>query len=357
MRVPQTAAGQPANIINHFVLVVDESYSMKHLKDTTVRVFDGFISRHAAKSKAKEQETRVTVYFFNSYGTERCVIWDMDVLRVPSLAGMYHPDGNTALLRTFLLAVRDLREIPQKYGDHSIAVFGFTDGQENDSARPRTHAAQSKVIAELHQAIVSAPDNETYGLFVPDQEGVHDAKSFGFPAGNISVWNPNSAEGIEDVGRLLDDVTEGYMEGRARGVRGYSARSAGGLFKISEVSPADVNSSLTPLTEGSYTFHDVPADQRIDEFVLLATKRPYQVGRAYYQLSKAETIQPQKQIAIETGDGVFSGPEARTLLGLPDHHIKAGFRSGDLAAGLTVFVQSTSYNRNLKAGTRLLLMR
>lgn len=356
MRVPQTA-GRPANIINHFVLIVDASYSMRRLKSTTVKVFDGFIARLAAKSKLKDQETRVTVYFFSGYGTQRCVIYDMDVLRVPSLEGLYEPDGNTALLQTFLLAIKDLRELPQKYGDHSFAVFGFTDGQENDSFRPRTQAALSQVVSQVSQGILSAPDNETYGLFVPDQEGVADAKGFGFPAGNISVWNPDSAEGIEEAGRLMDEVAEAYMDGRARGVRGYSARSGGGLFKVRDVSAADVNASLVPLTPGGYTFHPVKSDERVDEFVARVTGHPYQVGRAYYQLSKAETIQPQKQIAIETPKGVFSGPEARTLLGLPDHHIKAGFRSGDLAPGVTVFVQSTSYNRKLKSGTRLLLVR
>jgi nitric oxide reductase activation protein len=38
---------QPANIINHFFLLVDESLSMRHLRDTTIRVFDAFIARLA----------------------------------------------------------------------------------------------------------------------------------------------------------------------------------------------------------------------------------------------------------------------------------------------------------------------
>lgn len=363
MRVPQQAP-QPANIINHFVLLVDESYSMKHLKDTTVRVFDGFIARLAARSRAKEQETRVTVYFFSSYGTQRCVIYDMDVLRVPSLAGMYHPDGNTALLQTFLLAIRDLRELPQKYGDHSFAVFGFTDGQENDSARPRTYPAQSKVIAELHQAILSAPDNETYGLFVPDQEGLHEAKGFGFPAGNISVWNPNSAEGIEEVGRVLDDVTEAYMEGRKRGVRGYTARNAssGGLFAVREFSKAEVTSSLPSLTQGSYYFLDVRADEPITQFMVSNTGS-YSLGSVYYEFMKAETIQPQKEIAVEVVENegtpdevrrVYAGRAARSILGLPDQHVRV---KPNHRNGCKIFVQSTSPNRKLIGGTRVLVMR
>jgi hypothetical protein len=366
MRVPQS--GQPANIINHFILIVDESYSMWHLKDTTVKVFDAFISRLADRSRAKEQETRVTVYFFNSHGTQRCVIYDMDVLRVPSLDGMYHPSGNTALLQTFLLAIQDLRELPQKYGDHSFAVFGFTDGQENDSARPRTYQAQSRVIAELNQAILTAPDNETYGLFVPDQGGVHEAKSFGFPAGNISIWNPNSAEGIEEAGRLLDDVAEAYMEGRKRGVRGYTARSAsgsGGLFRIADFTPGDVVSQLSPVTPGSFFFLDVTQSHRdpgsdgarLDHFYEAETKRPYPKGRCYYEFTKTEKVQGYKQVAIEVGGTLYSGTldETRGLLGLPmDHEVKL---RPDQKEGATIFIQSTSNNRKLMPGTRLLVLR
>jgi hypothetical protein len=349
-------ASAPANIINHFILIVDESYSMSHLKNTTIKVFDGFIARLAAKSKAREQETRVTVYFFNSYGTERCVIYDMDVLRVPSLAGMYRPDGNTALLRTFLLAIRDLRELPQKYGDHSFAVFGFTDGQENDSARPRTYEAQAKVIAELSGAILTAPDNETYGLFVPDQEGVADAKNFGFPAGNISVWNPNSAEGIEEAGRLMDDVAESYMEGRSRGVRGYSASSGGGLFRMRDFTAAEVTSALTPLSLGSYVMLHVTEKTPIRKFVESCgiTYVPSD-GKAFYQLTAPVTVQDYKEVVIEHNGQFYTGESARQLLGLPDTgSVKVHLEP---KPGMTVFFQSTSVNRNLFGGTRLLVMR
>ena len=106
------AYGQPANIINHFILLVDESLSMRHLRETTIRVFDGFIARLAARSRENGQETRVTVYFFNSHGTERCVIYDMDVLRVPSLAGMYDPQGITTFMNGQMAAMLNRKRAP-----------------------------------------------------------------------------------------------------------------------------------------------------------------------------------------------------------------------------------------------------
>jgi hypothetical protein len=360
MRVPQQA-GRPANIINHFVLVVDESLSMLHLRDAVVRVFDQFTARLAASSKDNGQETRVTVYFFGSYGTQRCVIYDMDVLRVPSLEGMYHPGGNTALLQTFQVAMADLREIPQKYGDHSFVVFGWTDGDENDSYFPRTHQNQARVISEWSAALASAPENETYGLFVPDRKGVDRAVKFGFPASNVSIWDSTSEQGIEEAALLMGDVADSYMAARAQGVRGYSARSGGGLFAVRQFSKSEVTSALPPLTQGSYYFLDVRADEPIREFMTRETGR-YSIGTVYYQHTKAETIQPQKEIAVEVteelpGGGVtrvYSGRAARDVLGLPDQHVKARPNPGN---GCTVFVQSTSPNRKLIGGTRVLVMR
>lgn len=363
MRIPQTGsqamglnhfALQPANIINHFILLVDESLSMRHLRDTTIRVFDGFIARLADRSRENGQETRVTVYFFNSHGTERCVIYDMDVLRVPSLAGRYDPQGNTALLRTFLLAVKDLRLIPQQYGDHSFAVFGFTDGDENDSHRPRhSYAAAAAIVGEVRQIIATAPENETYGLFVPDQLGVAKAKQFGFPAANVSVWDATSDRGMEDAVHFLGDVADAFMEGRSRGVRGYSASSGGGLFKMKNFSAADVQAALAPMAPGEYVFLNVTDRQQIRDLVKSAAGS-YQRGRAFYQFMKRETIQSDKEIAVELDGRVYSGASARSLLGLPDYEVKV---SPDHKAGCTIFVQSNSFNRTMIPGTRLLLLR
>jgi hypothetical protein len=347
------ATGKPANIINHYTFVVDESWSMSDLASVTVRVFDRLVAHLARRSKEKGQETRVSVYLFSSYGTERCVIWDMDVLRVPSLAGLYHPDGMTALVRATTLAISDLRtEISQKYGDHSFLLFALTDGQENNSAG-RHQGATLAQIAGLRGSIESAPDNETYACLVPDQQGVHEAKQYGFPAANISVWDPTSEGGLEEAGRLIEDISDAYMDGRERGVRGYSARSGGGLFKLRDFSAADVQSSLTPMTPGQYLVLHVVDEQPIKDAVIAASGS-YRRGSAYYQFMKNEIIQSDKEFVVEMGGRFYSGPAARSMLGLPGQRIRV---KPDHKAGCTIFVQSNSVNRKLIPGTRLLVLR
>jgi hypothetical protein len=353
-----------ANYINHIAIVGDASASMKKLAGSVVQVIDNTVAYLADRSKVHDQETRVTFYQFSSRGREKCVYYDKDVLRMPSVKGQYHPSGMTALIDATLLAIDDLKQVPQKYGQHAFLIYVVSDGYENDSRMKDPYFLES-VINEL-------PDNWTLAAFAPDQQAVFALKQCGFPKDNVSIWDTTSVAGVEDVGQVMRTATENFMEGRKYGVHGYSARSMsrpnaatrGGLFQTRQFSASEVKAAAIPLTTGSYFTLDVKEDSRIDEFVARETGKPYMVGRAYYQFMKTETIQPQKNIAVEVTENagtprevrhVYSGPAARTILGLPtDHSVRV---KPDQMSGATIFVQSTSNNRKLIRNTRLLVMR
>lgn len=335
------AVQAPPNYINHICLVLDESASMTPHGPELVKVVDGQITHLAERTRVNDQETRVTVYTFNSAGTARCLIYDKDVLRVPSIAGLYHPHGLTALIDTTLLAIGDLQLTPEKYGEHSFLIYVLTDGEEN----------QGGVPGALRRKIDDLPGHWTLATFVPNQLGVHYAKQYGFPAANISVWNADSAQGIAEVGEIIRRTSDQFMQNRTKGIRG--SRS---LFQVADVSKANVEQVLPALTKGSYVLANVERDIRIDEFSH-DTFGKYDVGKAYYQFMKTETIQPGKAIAILTPDGEIrmgSVQQAHDLLGLPDYSLRARPAT---PAGYTIFVQSTSHNRKLIAGTRLLVLR
>jgi hypothetical protein len=80
----------------------------------------------------------------------------------------------------------------------------------------------------------------------------------------------------------------------------------------------------------------------------------FKTGRGFYEFTKAETIQHNKEIVLvhdSTGD-MFTGDKAREMLGLPiGETARTRFKFLD---GYTVFVQSTSYNRKLLGGTKFL---
>jgi len=334
-----------ANYINHIAIVADASSSMSSLAGSVVKVTDNTTAYLADRSKVHDQETRVTFYTFSSRGGERCLFYDKDVLRMPSVKGLYRPGGMTALIDATLKAVSDLKQTATLYGEHAFLVYVISDGYENNSkAAP----------AQLSQVIGSLPDNWTLAAFAPDAQAVFALKQCGFPAGNVSVWDTTSVAGVESMGEVLRTATENFMEGRKAGVHGYRSGGAG-LFQLRDFSVKDVKGAATPLTQGSYFFLPVAEKIRIDEFTARETGKPYQVGRAYYQFMKTETVQPSKSIAVETDGQVYTGPQARAVLGLPDGH-SVRVRP-DEKAGCTIFVQSTSFNRNLVPGTRLLLLR
>lgn len=334
------------NIINHIALVIDASLSMSPHKNEVIKVADAQIAYLARRSKELDQETRITVYTF---ATEHpwsaanpkieCLIYDKDVLRTPSIAGSYDPSGATPLIDATMLALNDLELTPEKYGQHSFLVYVLTDGEENAS---RTHAST------LQAKIQAMPDHWTLAAFVPNQIGVREAKQHGFPKDNIAVWDASSAAGISEVGERIRQTTETFMVNRSKGIRG-----SRNLFTLNTPSVSQVANNLTGLHYGQFRLLDVEEDGRIDEFVERNLYRPYKLGEAYYQLMKPETIQPQKEVAILANSKVYIGREARQLLGLPDEHVRV--KPADYA-GYDIFVQSTSVNRKLIAGTKLLIL-
>lgn len=326
------------NYINHIALVIDRSGSMDHLQKQVVQVADNQIDYLAKRSKELDQETRATVYTFDD--RIDCVYYDKDVLRMPSISEAYRIGGATALIDATMKAIDDLSKTPELYGDHAFLVYVLTDGEEN---RSRTKAF------ELEAKIKGLPDNWTIAAFVPNQNGKFEAKKFGFPADNIAIWD-TSSKGLAEVGETIRTATDNFMTQRSVGVRGSK-----NLFNMAPVSKAVVAGAMPKLHPGQYRMFDVLDTGRIDEFVESKTHRAYQLGEAFYQLSKTEKVQPAKKVALydKKTHGVYVGWEARKLLGLPDHEVKVGPTQ---LPDFDIFIQSTSVNRKLVAGTKVLLV-
>ncbi|OGZ05011.1 MAG: hypothetical protein A2845_01900 [Candidatus Lloydbacteria bacterium RIFCSPHIGHO2_01_FULL_49_22] len=91
----------------------------------------------------------------------------------------------------------------------------------------------------------------------------------------------------------------------------------------------------------------------IKDFVL-ANDLIFKTGRGFYQFTKPELIQDYKEVVLRdktTGD-MYTGETARSMIGL-GVGVSAKVKPVYLAE-FDVFVQSTSYNRGLVAGTQFL---
>lgn len=218
-------------------------------------------------------------------------------------------------------------------------MYVLTDGEENDSRnRPETLLRKIQGLAE----------NWTIAAFVPNQQGVFEAKKFGFPKENVAVWDTVGDDGLSEAGEKIRKTTDQFMKNRTLGIRGTK-----NLFTMNIPSVSTISKNLSALHPGQYRMLRVNRTSRIDEFVESELSRRYVRGEAYYELTKREIIQPQKEIAILYKSMVYVGDEARRLLGLPDYKVEV---KPEDHTKYKIYVQSTSNNRKLVEGTQLLIL-
>lgn len=378
------AGNRDQGYVHHVALVLDESWSMDHIKHDLIKAVDRTVETLARDSKEWEHETRVTIYTFNSAGYNlpaghpdgdvRCQHYDKDVLRLPSLADRYKPAGGTPLIDATLKAIDDLAQTPELYGDHAFLVYVLTDGDENTSKVSYTAAGKARALTSR---IESLADNWTIACFVPNFQGVQLAKKYGYP--NVAEWDATTAQGVEEVGEVIQQTTRTWMENRVKG-----ARSAGrSLFVGGQVDAAAIKAAkLTPLRTDEYAIVPVtpitglvqekpdpalkkpPAgkpDNRpmvafmeIEPFISKAHP-PFRVKKAYYELVKAESIKGDKQLAIldTKTNKVYLGDGVRQMLGLPETTKTV---RPDFNPSYKIYVQSSSLNRHLYLHSSVLIL-
>jgi len=349
----QEPAEKP-NIINHIQFILDASGSMSDHMKRLIEVVDEQIRHFAARSSSGDldQETRVSIWTFSDAFDIKCIVWDKDVLRLPSIAKYYKIRGMTAFVDAALKSFSDVKTTSEIYGDHSFLFYFVTDGYEN---------ASRNSPEKLAQAIGSIPDNWTLAALVPGHKEMEAAKRLGFPAGNVKIWDSNTAEGLEEAAREIMRSADSYMNFRTTGMR-----STTNLF---DMSSAAVNkqtiqaAGLTPLDPSEYILMTVvfkepfqKGDDWISAYTTNVLGHQYVAGRGFYQLTlEPVKVQVQKDIAIvEKKSGkVFAGKNARALLGLPNMEVT--LRAGQ-NPDYDIFIQSTSPNRKLLLGQKYLYL-
>lgn len=331
-----------SSYINHIAFLIDRSGSMQGREKAVADVFDSQIEYLAKQSKVRDQETRVSVYLFDT--DIECLFYDKDVLRLPSLKGLYYTQGGTSLIDGTIHVLNDSAKIPELYCDHSHWIFVITDGEERDSVNS---------VSVLSRKIKNLAENYTMSILVPNRNAKAQAEEYGFPSDNIQVWDAVAKGGVEKVGETMRQATDYYFAQRSVGVR-----STKNLFQVdaSKLTTSKVVNKLDELSPNEYDLLPVRKDSSIKDYVESWLGKPYRIGSAYYNLSKKEVIQANKQIAVKDkiNGRVYSGLAARTLLGLPNYEVKvepASYGKYD------IFVQSNSINRKLLRGTEVLVLK
>jgi hypothetical protein len=339
------------NLVDHVALVLDASSSMDaygHVKPL-IQVTDGLIKHLAARSREMGREVRVSVFSFAD--TVSCLIWEMDVLRIPSIADIYSAYGNTALWTAIVQSQQDLALIPQKYGDHGFVTYVVTDGESNRGS----HSAQ-----DVARYLATQAENVSVAILVPNRAAVDTATRAGIPGGNIEVWDTTSAAGIKEAGASITRSYDNYAAARTTGTRG-SKNLFGGAATVNKatITAAGLKPyKLVPVVPPPGFVKDVDVIE-IGPFVRSVNNGMYQVGSVYYPvlpaLKRNPRIGPEKGIVIlhKGSNMAYTGPGVRTMLGLPEDGLVTV--KPDANPEYLVYVESTSSNRHLTPHSKILM--
>ena len=347
-KVDLAAAAQTASemaksgaVVNHIAFVVDRSGSMSGIRSKVIAAFNAQLAECRKNSESLAQQTFVSFYTFQTT-VDPPRFFAKPIADVSSLTEL-RCTGTTALLDATGQAIVDLSSMPSAELDNvSFLVLVLTDGAENNS---RKYKSTLKGMIEK----VQATGRWTFAFLTPPGDEATLA-GFGIPLGNIRAWETTQA-GIKQLGQAMQQGLQNFYQARSKG-----QKAIVGVFTtdLSTVSTTEVKTTLTEAT-GSFVTLPVAADCDIRTLVEKSLGNgSFKKGNGYYELTKPELVQEYKEIAIvEKASGkIYVGDDARTLLGLPiGARIKV--RAGD-HAGFAVYVQSTSVNRRLVAGTTLL---
>lgn len=332
--------------ITRIALVLDDSGSMSHLRAKALETFNGFLTSIRDESAKHDQDTAISVYTFGSTVAQVTHNVPAANARPLSPAQYLANGGSTRLYDAVGQAIEDFQRMPDANAEHvSFVVMAITDGEENASIRWNAH--------KLRKAIETTQTTGRYTITFQVPKGGY-ARSLSaaltLPAGNIHEWE-TSERGLRETRVATEQAIGQFYTSRAAG-----QRASGQFFtNLQALTPGELRARCADV---SATCQILTVERAADirTFCEQQTGQPYIRGAAFYQLTKPETVQASKDVAIvEAGrSAVYAGGDARKLLGLPDwQDVKV--KPGD-HAGWEVFVQSTSTNRRLEAGTRLIYM-
>jgi hypothetical protein len=332
---------------NYVGFADDHSGSMGTLANAAIR--DSNANTQAIREAASREmlDTIVSAVDFGSKVTRRIVNSNPHVLKpvtqwpVAGMTAMYDAIGDLITL---------FESLPDANEPHvSFLIMVTTDGQENQSVR-WNRSMLARKIAELQQT-----ERWTFVFRVPrGARGYLEGLNI-YP-GNIQEWDTTDAGMAQSTVQTKTAIDTFYAT-RAAGKRGSNVFYA----DAQSVTAQTVQATLTDVSKEVSIWGVLPTEDG-EEIQPWAMKRlagaPFLKGAAFYQLTKTEArVQDGKLIAIrdKANGKVYSGDAARQLLNMPVRSPKGYVRlHPDATPQFDIFIQSTSINRKLVAGTSVL---
>jgi hypothetical protein len=321
---------------------LDRSGSMYGLRNAVIKAYNS--QAEVIRNRAIDQDIRVSTNSFG--GNIQSHLSNRSASELRDLTSYeYAPNGQTPLFDAVGAMIEDFQGVADAgQKDVAFMVLVVTDGYENASTRFTGHR-----IAQMISNLQST-DRWTFAFLVPPGSKYNFARQFGIPEANIREWE-QTERGVQEFAAVTNTSFDSYFQSRSLGVTSSKAF----YTDLSGVKSSTIKAKLRDVSKEILTFTVNNRGAEIRPFVEKAIGGPMLKGAAFYQLMKTEkNVQDYKQIIIrdkKTG-AVYSGAEARNLLGLP-HNGNVKIIPGNHGA-YDVFVQSTSVNRKLPVGTQVI---
>lgn len=339
---------------NYFAFATDHTGSMSHIARQAAADYNSLIESVKSNASKHNIDTIVShVKIGHSDGFHSTTTAPTVRLRNSSLAGLkpIHESeydtraGSTRLFDTVVECINILKSVPDyNDADVSFVVMITTDGGDNASRTSGTQLA--RMINELQST-----DKWTFVFRVP-RDGVRTLTSMGIPSDNILAWE-QSAQGVQAATAATSSAMDSFYQARTTGTRATRSFYA----NMASVKPEQVKAVLEDVSTKVtlYPVAQAEHDMQIRDFVEKRTGKALLKGAAFYQLTKSEDkVQASKKICIrdKQSNAIYYGTAARQLLGIPlydDIRLKP-----DNLGQYDVFIQSTSVNRKVQAGSHIL---
>lgn len=331
--------------VNRIVFVFDRSGSMASLISDAVKALNSSVQTIQNEARKTGQETYISLVIFDDI--IEFLYTNLPASTFPTVRESdVRARNSTALLDATMAGIETIQNSVPRYdtNDNSFLVMVLTDGAENASER-----VNKTLLASEMQKLTST-DRWTFTFLVPPGHRNYAVSHLGVPNGNVMEWE-QSSRGVQEYSIAQNVGISNYYTARASGQN--STRAF--YTDLSGLKTKDLQKNLVDL---SVNVKVLPVEKEVDIKTFVETKlgRPYQPGSAFYQLTKDEKkVQKYKELLVmEKGKkAVYGGPDARTVLGIPqgqDLKVKPGNHGN-----FDIFVQSTSLNRKLVRGTKVLV--
>lgn len=327
----------------------DHSASMRQIAKAAAKDYNTKIEAIKEASVANKQDTVVSVVECGYGNTDKVklVVTNSSPVALQPIDN-YIANGYGTPLYDSIGALIELFEKMPDANDPEVSflVMAITDGYENASNKYNS----TTLIRKINQLI--ATDRWSFVLRVPRGMKAGLVR-IGFHEGNILEWDQTDA-GTHVAAQTDTQAFGSYFAARSTGV----TKTTSFYSNLENVTSEDVEAALDDISKEILVWPVTKADDGVEirKFVEDRTGgEPYLKGAAFYELTKIEPkVQDNKKILIRDRNtqSVYYGTQARKMLGLPAYgniRLRPGHHGN-----FDVYIQSTSVNRKMDAGTSLI---